>query len=102
MVTSTKHIALAVSEELDLQHRLLVQPLPLALPPSHTAPRTVVCCRQVYLPGLRASARHTLTCLSCGAQDDLDDAVEHTGGRMQVAQNRLKVLIRKSNDCKAR
>ena len=36
------------------------------------------------------------------AQDDLEDAVEHTGGRLSLAQNRLKILMRKSSECKAR
>lgn len=28
--------------------------------------------------------------------------MDHTRGRLHLAQNRLKVLMRKSNDCKAR
>ena len=89
-----QHIALAVHEELDLHHRLLVIRFDsIRSDPIRSGSRAARVCRSRPEPARRTRG---------AAQDDLEDAVEHTGGRLSLAQNRLKILMRKSSECKAR
>jgi len=78
-VTRTKHIAVAVHDELDLQTRLLVSLLG---------------------PCAGAACVRGAACVYAAPQDEVDEEVEETTGRLATATKRIKVLIKKSNECK--
>ena len=84
VVTNTRHIALAVNDELDLHARLLVRVRVVSLGKS---------CRRHPLTGARLPS-------STPGQDDIEDDVENTTGRLHIATRKIKTLMKRSRDCK--
>jgi hypothetical protein len=100
VVTNTRHIALAVNEELDLHTRLLVRHEPwrvlqLCMTTFHSERFPASLTRLTLAQRVSAPSR-----LHRRHQDDIEDDVENTPGRLHMATRKIKLLMKQSRDCK--